>query len=50
MAKVCTNAPNTLKTDADCAAFRKGCVTNGGGCFDNTIHYCADYKGDRAAC
>ena len=49
MAKFCTDAPNTLKTDADCAAFRK-CVTNGGGCFDSTIHNCADYQGDRAAC
>ena len=42
--------PSTLKTDGECAAYRKGCVTNGGGCLDSAVHNCADYKGDRTTC
>ncbi|KAM3128877.1 hypothetical protein pb186bvf_019012 [Paramecium bursaria] len=30
--KVCTNAPTSLKTDADCQAYHPSCVTSGQGC------------------
>ena len=50
LSKGFTDASTTLKTDSDCTACRKECVTNGCGCLDSAIKNWADYTGDRASC
>ena len=38
----CTNAPTSLKTDADCKTWHSSCVTNGFGCIVKTSSKCTD--------
>lgn len=45
----CSDALETLSTDKDCDAFKKGCVTTGKGC-TSTKGLCSTYKGTSDTC
>lgn len=47
--RLCTDAPNTTKSDADCNTFLKNCWTNGAGCFAQSTA-CTAYKGTMETC
>lgn len=49
VAKDCTKAAVTLKTDAECATYRTGCVTTGKGCV-STLAACSSYTGTKTEC
>ncbi|CAD8087924.1 unnamed protein product [Paramecium sonneborni] len=47
--RVCNEAPDTLKTDADCKDYQNGCVTTGQGCISNR-QSCSTYSGTAISC
>ncbi|CAD8176717.1 unnamed protein product [Paramecium octaurelia] len=47
--RVCSEAPDTLKTDADCKDYQYGCVTTGLGCVSNR-QSCTTYSGTAISC
>ncbi|KAM3134358.1 hypothetical protein pb186bvf_013471 [Paramecium bursaria] len=46
---LCTDAPQTYTTTAQCSQFRFGCVSNGKSCIESTIP-CSQYKGTQQQC
>ncbi|CAD8156844.1 unnamed protein product [Paramecium pentaurelia] len=48
--KVCTDADTTNTTDAACAKYQVGCVTNGYGCVKSPLGACSTLTGDDIIC